>query len=74
MSKEIVLISNANMTALVKWSNDNLGIKLSGKPFKKTDFQQYNQLGHLPENFGQIEIRRVKGIKGVKIYDIIKIE
>lgn len=71
--KETVLVSNANMTALVKWANDNLGTKLSGKQFKKTDFQQYIKIERMPENFGHIEIRRVKGIECVKLYDLVRV-
>ena len=75
MSKENeeILISNVNLTGLVKFANEHFGKKSTGKPFTKSDFQQYCISKRMPENFGLVEIRRVKGIESVKLYDLVKV-
>jgi hypothetical protein len=74
MSKETVIATNLNLTGIVKFMNDTYGTKLSGKPFKKEDCQQYCRVGQIPEYISNVEIRRVKGVETVKLYDLIKIE
>jgi hypothetical protein len=74
MSKETVLIKDVNLTNMVKFLNETFGNKLSGKPFKKEDCQQYTRTCQLPEWIGNIEVRRNKNIQSVKLYDLVKIE
>ena len=70
---EEILISNVNLTGLVKFANEHFKTKQSGKPFTKSDFQQYVRTARMPDNFEQIEIRLVKGIVGVKLYNLVKV-
>jgi hypothetical protein len=74
MSKETILIKDVNLTNMVKFLNETFGNKLSGKPFKKEDCQQYCKVGNIPEYIGNIEVRRNKSIQSVKLYDLIRIE
>lgn len=66
-----IILKNVNMPSIVKWLNDKFK-KKSGKPFTKSDVQQYCRLKHIPFYLGTYNIERVADIEVVRLYNVVQ--
>lgn len=67
----MIIAENLNLTGLVGFLNEEFKQKQSGKPFTKSDCQQYTRIKKLPSYLGDITIEKTI-IGSVKLYKLVK--
>jgi ABC-type transport system substrate-binding protein len=60
------------LTTLTEYLNKTFKEKVSGQPFNTTDVEFYIKRKKIPKYLGGDRIEKIEGIKGVKLYILIK--